>query len=97
METQIQSVEDSLIEGLSFRLPNSANFIQDRRSVTYLPSGGDTFSPRGVKMIKFMLAGPTGLTQALCVYCLGSKTYRTQRHCNLSTHFLQISSDVSES
>ena len=57
METQIQSVEDSLIDGLSFRLPNSANFIQDRRSVTFFPSGGDGYTPRGVKMIKFHIAG----------------------------------------
>ena len=57
MEAHIQSVEDSLIEGLSFRLPNSANFIQDRRSVSFFPSGGDTYQPRGVKIIKFMLAG----------------------------------------
>ena len=57
METQIQSVEDSLIDGLSFRLPNSANFINDRRSVSWFPTGGNEFSPRGVKIIKFMLAG----------------------------------------
>ena len=57
METHIQSVEDSLIDSLSFRLPNSANFINDRRSVTFFPAGGDSFSPRGVKVIKFMIAG----------------------------------------
>ena len=57
METHIQSVEDSLIDGLSFRLPNSANFINDRRSVSFFPSGGNEFSPRGVKIIKFMIAG----------------------------------------
>jgi hypothetical protein len=57
METHIQSVEDSLIEGLSFRLPNSANFINDRRSVTFFPSGSTEYSPRGTKIIKFMLAG----------------------------------------
>ena len=57
METHIQSVEDSLIDSLSFRLPNSANFINDRRSVSFFPTGGNEFSPRGVKIIKFMLAG----------------------------------------
>jgi len=39
METHIQSVEDALIESLSFRLPNSANFINDRRSVTFFHQG----------------------------------------------------------
>ena len=57
METHIQSVEDSLIESLSFRLPNSANFINDRRSVSFFPTGGNDFSPRGTKIIKFMIAG----------------------------------------
>ena len=57
METQIQSVEDSLIEGLSFRLPNSANFITNRRSVQFIRTGGNEFSPNGVRQIKFHLAG----------------------------------------
>ena len=57
METHIQSVEDALIESLSFRLPNSANFINDRRSVTFFPTGGNEFSPFGTKIIKFMIAG----------------------------------------
>ena len=57
METHIQSVEDALIESLSFRLPNSANFTNDRRSVTFFPTGGNEFTPQGVKIIKFMSAG----------------------------------------
>jgi len=57
MESHIQSVEDSLIDGLSFRLPNSANFITNRRSVSYTPSGGNEFSPNGVRHIKFPLSG----------------------------------------
>ena len=57
METHIRSVEDSLIESLSFGLPNSANFINDRRSVTFFPTGGKNFAPTGVKIIKFMIAG----------------------------------------
>ena len=57
MEIHIQSVEDALIESLRFRLPNSANFINDRRSVTFFPTGGNEFTPRGTKIIKFMVAG----------------------------------------
>ena len=57
MESHIQSVEDSLIDGLSFHLPNSANFITNRRSVSYTPSGGNDFSPQGVRHIKFPIAG----------------------------------------
>ena len=57
METHIQSVEDSFIESLSFKLPNAANFINDRRSVTFFPTGGNEFTPQGVKIVKFMIAG----------------------------------------
>ena len=57
METQMQIVEGSLIDELSCRLPNNANFIQDRRSVTFFPSGGNEYTPCDVKMIKFHLAG----------------------------------------
>ena len=61
METHIQSVEDALIDSLSFKLPNSANFINERKSVTFFPTGGNNFTPQGVKIIKFMLAGTNWL------------------------------------
>ena len=57
METHIQAVDDALIDSLSFKLPNSANFINDRRSVSFFPSGGNSYSPLGVKIIKFVITG----------------------------------------
>jgi hypothetical protein len=45
METHIQATEDSLIDTLSFKLPNTANFINDRRSVTFFPSGSNEYGP----------------------------------------------------
>ena len=57
METHIQAVDDVLIDSLSFKLPSSANFINDRRSVSFFPSGGNVYAPTGVKIIKFMLSG----------------------------------------
>ena len=57
METHIQATEDALIDTLSFKLPNTANFITERRSVTFFPSGSNEYSPRGVKIMKFMLTG----------------------------------------
>ena len=57
METHIQAVDDALIDSLSFKLPNSANFINDRRSVSFFPSGGNSYSPQGVKIIKFVITG----------------------------------------
>ena len=57
METHIQATEDALIDTLSFKLPATANFINDRRSVSFFPSGSNEYGPRGVKIMKFMLTG----------------------------------------
>jgi hypothetical protein len=57
MEHHLNSTEDALIESLSFKLPNSANFITDKRSVSFYPSNGNEFSPQGVKILRFMLTG----------------------------------------
>ena len=57
METHIQATEDALIDSLSFKLPNSANFIQERRAVTFYPTGGNAYAPSGVKIIKFNITG----------------------------------------
>lgn len=57
MEHHAQSVEDHLVEGLSFKLRPGASYVTDRKSVTYFPQGGNTYSPRGVRVIKIMLTG----------------------------------------
>ena len=57
MEHSLAATEDALIESLTFNLPNSANFITDRRSVSFFPSNGNEFSPQGVKILRFMITG----------------------------------------
>ena len=57
MEATAQSVEDYLVDGLSFKLRPGASYITNRRSVTYYPHGGNQYSPTGVKVIKLMLTG----------------------------------------
>jgi len=57
MGSHAQSVEDNLIDALSFKLRPGASYITDRRSVTYFPQGGNSYSPAGVKVIKIMLTG----------------------------------------
>ena len=57
MEATAQSVEDHLIDSLSFKLRPGATYINNRRSVTYYPHGGNSYSPTGVKVIKLMLTG----------------------------------------
>ena len=39
MEVYSSSVEDQLIDGLSFKLAPGSSYNQDRKSATYLPSG----------------------------------------------------------
>ena len=55
MEVTTSSVEDSLINGLDFKLKPGANYITGRRNVSYFPSGGNTYSPAGVRVLKFHL------------------------------------------
>jgi len=57
MESHAQSVEDYLIDGLSFKLTPGASYITSRRSVTFFPTGGNAYSPNGVKVIKVQLNG----------------------------------------
>ena len=54
MESHAQSVEDNLIDPLSFKLRLGASYVTDRHSV---PQGGNSYSPAGVEMIKMMLTG----------------------------------------
>ena len=53
MEHHVQSVDDALIGGLSYKLKAGASYVQDRRSVTFFASGGNQYSPSGVKVCKF--------------------------------------------
>jgi len=61
MEATAQSVEDYLIDGLSFKLRPGASYITNRRSVSYFPQGGNQYSPTGVKVIRIMLTGDAWL------------------------------------
>ena len=57
MEAYTQSSEDALIDGLSFKLGNSASYITDRKSCTFQASGSNIYtgSGSGTKVIKFQL------------------------------------------
>ena len=58
VEAHANSAEDYLIEGLSFKLSPGASYVTNRRSVSFFPSGSDTYSPStGVKVIKIKLNG----------------------------------------
>lgn len=61
MEAHVNAVEDHLIESLQFKLPPGASYVVDRRYVTYFPSGGNSYSPVGVKVIKIPISGDNWL------------------------------------
>ena len=57
MESHLAAnTQDSLIQGLSYSLPNAAEYILARTNVTYFPQGGNSYAPTGVRLIRFQLA-----------------------------------------
>ena len=57
MEHHAQRVDDALIGVLSYKLKPGAPYVTNRRSVSYFAAGGNTYSPNGVKVIRFNIAG----------------------------------------
>ena len=47
MEAHANSVEDRLIDGLSFKLIPGASYVQERKSVTFHPQGSNSYSATG--------------------------------------------------
>ena len=56
MEHRVQSVDDALIGGLSYKLKAGASYVTDRRSVSFFASGGNQYSSTGVKVMRFNLS-----------------------------------------
>ena len=52
MEHHAESIDDALIGGLSYKLKPGASNVTSRKSVSYFASGGNTYSPNGVTVIK---------------------------------------------
>ena len=53
MEHHVQSIDGSLIGGLSYELKAGASYVTDRRKCTFHASGGNQHSSNGVKVCKF--------------------------------------------
>ena len=51
------SVENVLVDGLSFKLRPGASYINKRKSVTYHPQGSNIYSTNGTKLIKILVSG----------------------------------------
>ena len=62
MEAVANSVDDVLIDALSFKLAPSPTYLTDRRSVTFWPSGRNIYTPHsGTKVIRFTLTNDNWL------------------------------------
>ena len=61
MEVISNSVEDKLIDGLSYKLEPTASYITERKSATFWAQGSNQYSTNGVKVIKLLLNGDNWL------------------------------------
>ena len=57
MEGVANSVEDRLVDGLSFQLKPGASYVTERKSVTFHPQGSNIYSTNGTKLVKILLTG----------------------------------------
>ena len=53
MEHHAQTVDDAPIGGLSYKRNPGASYATNRRSVPYFAQGGNQYSLKGVKVMKF--------------------------------------------
>ena len=64
MDLLTQGGEDALLESLKFKLPPSASYIQERRLVSWHPTGASAFSPTGVRQALFNITSSGWLDPA---------------------------------
>ncbi len=57
MESISAAAEEVLVDSLSFKLPGSGQYVQERRSVTFHTEGSNSYSAQaGTRVIRFKLA-----------------------------------------
>ncbi len=57
MESITSAAEEVLVDSLSFKLPGSGQYVQERRSVTFHTEGSNSYSAQaGTRVIRFKLA-----------------------------------------
>ena len=66
MEHHAQSIDDALIGGLNYKLKPGASYVTNRRNVSYFVSGGNQYSPSGVRVIIFNVTGEQWLDPSTC-------------------------------
>ena len=61
MDLVVSGTDDTLVEQLSFKLPSTASYANERRLVSAFPSGASQFSPDGVRVARFVITGENWL------------------------------------
>ena len=65
---QAAAQETSLLSSLSFKLPESSQYLQRRRDVQFFPTGSSTVSPTGCTTVRFLIAGSEWLAlDQMCI------------------------------
>jgi len=58
MEVYSSSVEDQLVDGLSFKLNPGSSYVTDRQSVSFFPSGSNVYTTTsGTKILRILING----------------------------------------
>ena len=58
VDAMANTAEDLLIDGLQFKLPPGASYVQDRRTISYFTAGSNVYqSGSGTKIIRIQLNG----------------------------------------
>jgi hypothetical protein len=60
LENYVQSASSVLLDGLSYNLPPTANYIIDRRSVQFFTSSAGTFTAQGVRNFAITMTSENG-------------------------------------
>ena len=71
MEVYSSSVEDQLIDGLSYKLNPGSSYIVDRKNSTFFAQGSNIYTPNGgTRVLRFLLNGDDWLdaTNSLRVF-----------------------------
>ena len=55
LETHVASIEDSLIDGMSFGNRPTTSYITARRSSAFQPVSGGVFAPNQLRIIRFSI------------------------------------------
>jgi hypothetical protein len=57
MEAIIATSKDEFIDAMDYKTGPTGKYFTSRKSATYYPMGGNQYSPKGVRMIKFNITG----------------------------------------